>query len=347
MRLSNHLPIALACLVLGGRAGQLQAAPVPTNLDGVSAFVEVPAGFDPVAARAADLQAFGFPPRPNKANSPGAYAGWLRAVTASRTRLVPVLERTTVTHGPVSRASVTANNASANWDGAVLFDANLPYQPASFAMAQAFITVPSVRQAAGACRSAWSYSSAWPGIGGVLEGDIVQAGVEADAFCSNGVTSTFYNMWVEFFPAYEQRISNFPVNPGDTVFSEVWTVYGNPYVAYAYLADVSTGQAAALAFWAPAGTLFRGTSAEFVVERPQVNGVLSTLADYGELLIFGEYGESFGGQWNSPGGPGPGIGSIGYTMYDGNGAPISVSTALGLQTTLHQAENSAVNGGLP
>jgi hypothetical protein len=43
---------------------------VPTNLPGVYAFAQPPAGFDPLAASRQDLEAWGYPPRPEVSEGP-------------------------------------------------------------------------------------------------------------------------------------------------------------------------------------------------------------------------------------------------------------------------------------
>jgi hypothetical protein len=48
-----------------------------------------------------------------------------------------------------------------------------------------------VAQAA-SCNGVWDYSSSWVGIYGSGSADVLQAGTEADAYCSGSTKSTFY-----------------------------------------------------------------------------------------------------------------------------------------------------------
>ena len=77
-----------------------------------------------------------------------------------------------------------------------------------------------------------TYSSMWVGLDGDGETDLVQAGTGQEATNINlgfiQFTLTSYYAWTEFLPQQpnEQVISNFTVNPGDEIFTEV-SVSGN------------------------------------------------------------------------------------------------------------------------
>jgi hypothetical protein len=73
-------------------------------------------------------------------------------------------------------------------------------------------------------------------------------------------------------------VSGLPVAAGDTVVTEVWNT--SPTNGYAFLENISTGKYAAFNLTAPSGTTLQGTSAEWVVERPAVNGALARLTNY-------------------------------------------------------------------
>jgi Peptidase A4 family len=77
--------------------------------------------------------------------------------------------------------------------------------------------VPAAHQAFGACTGGWGYSSLWPGIdgnGGAGGSDVLQAGVEVDAYCNGGRTSSFYSAWIEWFPNGSTRVSSPAIHPG-------------------------------------------------------------------------------------------------------------------------------------
>ena len=68
------------------------------------------------------------------------------------------------------------------------------------------------------------------------------------------------------------------MGPGETVFVEVWNTSATN--GYAFLENISTGKYAEYNLTAPSGTTLQGTSAEWVVERPEVNGALARLTNY-------------------------------------------------------------------
>jgi hypothetical protein len=134
------------------------------------------------------------------------------------------------------------------------------------------------QQKFGSCTGGWDYSSQWPGIDGNGSGDVLQAGVEVDAYCSGGTTASFYSVWIEWFPFNETRVSSPAIHPGDLVFVEVWNVSST--VGYAYFYNYSTQQVAEYQLTAPGGTTLQGNSIEWIVERPGVGGGLATLTNY-------------------------------------------------------------------
>src|SRR5262252_1175893 len=101
--------------------------------------------------------------------------------------------------------------------------------------------VPTAHHAFGSCPDDWVYSSLWPGIDGndgAGANDVLQAGVEVDAYCSGGNTSDFYSAWIEWYPNASTRVSSPTIHPGDLVFVEVWST--SPTQGYAYFYNYST-----------------------------------------------------------------------------------------------------------
>jgi len=95
------------------------------------------------------------------------------------------------------------------------------------------------------------------------------------------------------------------------------------------MTNETTNQYFSVRFAAPAGTQFIGNSAEWVLGRPQVNGALATLTNYGTqwtsnmisllengTLVFGGIGAA-------------GVSSSLITMVDANNNSLSVPTNLG------------------
>jgi hypothetical protein len=331
-------------LILGGSqvvtsAHAQSAKPGPTAIappgvvngqpEGVAAVPPPPAGFDPTTASAEENARYKVPPAPDPQASPQGYAAWAAAVTSKALRESPVLTKTNITNGPARDArggGPIANNAvtttSSNWSGsATLHIAN----PKNTEAVEAYFVVPTAHQAFGACDGGWDYSSVWPGIDGAfISPDVLQGGIEADAYCNGGTKSTLYSAWIEWFPFNETRVSSPVITPGDYLFVEVWNV--STTLGYVYFHDYSSNVTAEYQLTAPSGTTLQGNSVEWVVERPGVGGGLATLANYIDTPL------TYGIAWDYTNAPrtnyfpnrSPTVGTLNYiTMYDNNGNDIS------------------------
>jgi hypothetical protein len=261
---------------------------------GVSFPPAPPPNFNPLAASEIELQSFGFPPRPDAVKNPEAYARWSKMVTASKTRIDPVLKQTNVHHGSARNLGAgklakpallndkpvapIGNGATAtNWSGGA------DYYPstAPFLSANSFVygewVVPIAQQAFGVCTGGWVYSAHWVGFDGFNTNDVLQAGSEANAYCNGSTTASEYYLWYEWAPNPETAISR-AVNPGDVVAVEVWVI--NSTTGGAYWVNYTTNQATTIAFTIPLGSTYTGTSMEWIVEAPTVGGSQSTLMNY-------------------------------------------------------------------
>ena len=330
---------------------------LPTNVAGVRIVPPPPAGFNPLTASAHDRQLYAIPPAPNATANPGAFGEWLRAMTGPRnSALVPTVSQTNIKHGPVKLApgssspgtsSSPANqnpgstkgsangvsNAgtttySYNWSGPSFYDTTI--KPFAVSAIIGEFTVPTVRQAFGGCDGGWDYSSEWAGIDGFGSNDVMQAGIEADAYCNGSTRATFYSAWVEWYPYSESRVTVPSINPGDVVFVQIWNVSST--VGYAYFYDFSTLSSAEYQLTAPSGTTLVGNSAEWVVERPSVGANLATLANY--IDASWPYNVAWTYAAANPAYYLPGYTSgfgttqlYSITMLDNNGNPISTGTA--------------------
>jgi len=271
------------------------------NLPGATTIDAPPAGFDPIAASDEELQYHGFAPRPNQATEPKAYATWVKAMQHSKVRMVPTLEQTTIFHGPAkpqqlaNPTAVESNAAlslqpsntyySGYWSGYVDFSGASSYGSTSFYYIVNDMVIPIAKQ--GGCDGGWDWGSEWNGIDGWGSGDVLQAGVEFDAYCAGTTKSSYYSAWYEWYPYGEVRISSLPVTAGDDLFVEVW--HTSSTQGYAYLVNYSTGQYVEVGFTAYPGHALIGNSAEWVVERPSVGGTLATLTDYTMIPFWDAY----------------------------------------------------------
>ena len=184
------------------------------------------------------------------------------------------------------------------------------------------------------------YSAFWIGLDGdglnyasCVCADLVQDGTEqnfTDTEVWQGTLwgykhyyfSTYY-AWTEFLPQQksEQVVSSFPIHPGDEIYSELWVAtpcsssggvplpcwpYPSAGGSYAYfeIENLTTSQHTVIPV--PRGTTdVGGYEAEWIMERPTVNGSLPDLADYGTTFMYDAYALTAtpafttGGQWVS------------------------------------------------
>ncbi|MFY9683048.1 MAG: G1 family glutamic endopeptidase [Candidatus Sulfotelmatobacter sp.] len=269
---------------------------VPTNLPGVYAFTQPPAGFEPLNASKEDLESWGYPPRPDVTEGTNAQARWLEEVNPALQRSVPdLVSRPNTFNRQVIGLKVKSSSrnstaaSSSNWSGYALVTAS-GGQP--FYKVTGRWTVPSVKQAPGTCSGGWDYSAQWIGIDGFSDDDLLQSGSAADVFCDIGQSVTEYFPWVEWLPSAELVIYKnaatetlYPFVPGDYLIVTVSATNFSGGVSTngtLNFADVTQSWSVALTFTAASlgGSEVTGKSAEWIVERPEVGGSLATLPDY-------------------------------------------------------------------
>ncbi len=257
------------------------------------------------AMRLTDEQAVAreLPLRPNPDEVPKAFNAWLRCVSMPGYRIKPnLVSNPDVTHGKPKQpvANRTAANFS-NWCGferlrSIRFTSALKSgislsEPYDWVMGTWH--VPFVTSEPGGK----TYSSMWVGLDGDGETDLVQAGTEQEATNINlgsiQITLTNYYAWTEFLPQQpnEQVISNFSINPGDEIFTEV-SVSGNDGVlsldgAFGrfFIMNLTTGAYASIST-PRAATTVNGREAVWIMERPTVGGSLPDLANYDSAVMY-------------------------------------------------------------
>jgi hypothetical protein len=328
------------------RATYESSATMPTTVQGIRAFPAPPANFNPLAASDMALATYGLPPHPDRAVDPDGYAKWSKAMTHATKRWDGELKTTKIYHQPmkpaptkVSAAAATAaavSNAASlgssyNWSGAVNTNKLTKYNTkTSYYFIESEFNVPVAQQIG--CDGTWDYGSAWNGIDGFNSGDVLQGGVEFDAYCNGTSKNTFYSAWIEWFPFSETRV--FSVNPGDDIFVETWDTSATQ--GYVYLADLTTQTAATYSLTPPSGTSLIGNSAEYVVERPGVNGGLATLTYYIDDFWALDVDYNFNLIPNVPGSTSPATWLL--NMLDNNGNVVSTPTVEGKYGIFFQYE---------
>jgi peptidase A4-like protein len=249
----------------------------------VRTFKQPPEEFNPLKAEDRELAVYGFPKRPE---DPALLDRWeqvlgrpirlvrptFRAMDYKRRRL-PKRARAGAAHGV---------EATDIWSGAVV------HAPAgdSFKWVEGTWTVPDAYPPPSAGDGVWYSASTWVGIDGIDgSGDVLQAGCDSDVMTSGGNVQRQLNPWWEWYPAGSFWISNLPVAPGDTLNCLICVTEGSTTSAAIFLYNVTSGQAANFHATAPDGTTLAGNTAEWVVERLEIDSNTPELARYGDVYF--------------------------------------------------------------
>jgi hypothetical protein len=123
------------------------------------------------------------------------------------------------------------------------------------------------------------YAVVWIGIGGFVSFDdtLIQVGTAQNSI--GGVSQ--YSMWYELLPGASIPIDTIPISPGDQINASIQLADPNIDEWSIYIEDLTTNNTFQSNVVYPSSQL----SAEWIVERPLVNGNFTTLADVG-LVTF-------------------------------------------------------------
>jgi hypothetical protein len=147
--------------------------------------VAPPAGFNPITATDAQLQCYGFPPRPINANQ---LTAWTNVMSHLGPYIAPVVggatRETGATYGITPDSYVGVYNNTGPWYGYLVLQSDNNYQTYNYGSAE--WTVPATHN----CANTYSIAT-WVGIGGI-GAPLEQAGVESN-----------YQCWTRF--VYEDR----------------------------------------------------------------------------------------------------------------------------------------------
>ncbi len=123
-----------------------------------------------------------------------------------------------------------------------------------------------------------TYSSVWVGVGGYGEKTLIQAGTEQH--CENGRISYF--AWYELLPATITTVNTLEISPGDVVTTSITLADEKRGSWLITIVDETEGRSFQITVDYPQSTR---KSAEWIVERPTVNGQISTLADFNQATL--------------------------------------------------------------
>jgi peptidase A4-like protein len=239
-----------------------------------------PDGFNPRAASPLELRRHGLPQRPDPAIRPELAARWDEVFSHKLTyitptfrpmqELLPGIER----RGHPRQDVVTVTHPF--WSGGVVHATG----GETFTWVLGQWNVPDVAPAAEG-QGSW-YSIAWIGIDG--NADLTQIGtLQSVSVDANGTVSKDCYAFYEWFPLSWQAITNFPVSFGDTILGLI--CLQSPTEAWFSLLNVTSGIHAGFTFTAPAGTVSSENQAEWILERPGINGTSAQLPNFGEIYF--------------------------------------------------------------
>jgi hypothetical protein len=153
-----------------------------------------------------------------------------------------------------------------NWAGYVAASNLFFPQPTVTGVSASWI-VPSVQDT-----TTNTYSSVWAGIGGQFDQTLIQAGTEQD-FVDG---SPKYYAWYEMLPNYLVVIDSIQVSAGDQIQTSISLVDSASSTWSISVSDQTTGQSFQKDFVYSASKL----TAEWIVERPSINGAIADLAKF-------------------------------------------------------------------
>ena len=205
-------------------------------------------------------------------SSAGAISGYTTSGGVTSTFQVEVTDSSTPTvHTASATLSITVapitgyTGVSSNWSGYAMGSGPYNYVSGTF-------TVPGLYATPGA-----TFLSEWAGIDGATNSDLIQAGV--DEYYDPSTGYVYLSPWWEILPAPETNIS-MTVLPGDSITVTIQQISGSEWAIQ--LTDNSSGQS----FLTDQTYTGPGASVEWIVEAPEVNGAMSTLADYSPAVTF-------------------------------------------------------------
>jgi hypothetical protein len=156
--------------------------------------------------------------------------------------------------------------------------------------------------------------------------DLVQSGTDSEAFhfsfFGQDWTFTNYSVWIESLPDAPYYLPNFPTSPQDDISVSIFLAdqYGNTTFSYGDLTpsddtvwfmiyNLTTSNS----YWGtlPKPAAFSGSTVDFIVEAPNVNGSTTSLADFG---VAGMHDCWFADSW------------FGFSSLDYNGSDPNVGT---------------------
>ncbi len=214
-----------------------------------------------------------------------------------------------------------------NWAGYLVASSLSNPQPVFYEVDGSWI----VQTPAGHFYGTETYSSQWIGIGGWFSNTLIQVGTESNAH--NYYQNSYY-AWYEMLPTSTQagnssnvKITSLAVHSGDVIDASI-SEYQSSSEWTIYIQDVTTGQSYQNNFhYSP-----DMKSAEWIEERPTVNGNYANLANFGTAYFGPQYTSGYYNRAYDTNGYIYDINSLPYdsiSMYDSSGTLMASPSSLG------------------
>jgi len=263
-----------------------------------------PAGFDPVTATDAQLDEYGFPPRPTDQDALSEWtsdmSSWTGAAAAP---------------GFLASSSATADSVtSSNWSGYAVTES-----AGTFTHAEAWFFEPTF----GSSVCQHNSEVTWAGIGGFSSGNLAQ-----DGTAHNVPGFDNHQGWWEILPA-NMVSANIHGHPGFTFYASTRKVSGGFRF---FMMDFQSGQTVTISV---GSSRYDGSSAEAIAERPRVNGSLTNLSNFGTLTMRRTQANGHGFDTFNPTGHRHGIHMVNPSNGDDMADPSGISSAGHFTVTQH------------
>jgi hypothetical protein len=125
------------------------------------------------------------------------------------------------------------------------------------------------------------YSSAWVGIGGKFDKTLIQVGTLQQCVSGRFGNKVQYSAWYELIPDNSIAIEGVDISPGDQVTATVTLVNSKTNEWNIRFEDNSNHQSFSINVFYTASRL----TAEWILERPFINGRLGALGDFGSVTF--------------------------------------------------------------
>jgi hypothetical protein len=269
------MPSALLTTAAGATGREIRDPPLPSS------------GFDPTKADPLSLEEFWLPSRPDPNLEPELYEHWTQ-MFAGPLRFVPADSKESPLSGSNSHCRAAGQlETSRNWSGGYV----LPHGGKRFTRVVGRWRVPNVHRGTGPNPKSLPFRcSVWIGLDGkkAWTQSMPQVGTlqSIDTDGRSEEPTLWWQWWLRHGASAPHTISGVPVRCGDIVLCSLSLVSATE-VRF-HVKNKNTGYFATVAVRDPEPV--RGTSAEWIVERPADQGLSGGPSDTGPLFPLPDYG---------------------------------------------------------